>query len=149
MRQAQCIDTGCAPPAARRWSFSDGAAELASLRRIVARECGGLGVRADEVDGVVLAVDELAANARVFGPYELRLYTDPPGWGVADRCPDGAEVVTAGLAGGPDIPSLDESGRGLLIVSSLFPDYRVASTVVPPNLAGKEIRFTFGRGGGR
>lgn len=131
--------------AARRWFFSGQAEELASLRQIVTWECHELGVPNEDVEAAVLAVDELAANAQVFGPFELRLYTAPLGWGIADCCPTGADKVLAHLTGGQKIPSLDEDGRGLLIVRSLFPRYEVTAVTVSPGLPGKEVRFMLSR----
>jgi len=126
---------------AARWRLSGLAEELHAVRRIVAEGCAWLAVPAELTDAAVLAVDELATNAQIFGPYELRLYTDPPGWGVADRCPAGIDRVAGLLAGGQGIPSMDEDGRGLLIVATLFPEHRVRPTILPPDHPGKEVRF--------
>lgn len=137
--------------AARCWYFTGRREELASLRRIVAWESPRLGLGEAETDRVVLAVDELATNARVYGPYELRMYRDPAGWGVADCRAGGSSLVATHLTGDHEVPSMDECGRGLLIVGTLFPDFEVVAARVPPKLPGKEIRLTVagaGTGGG-
>lgn len=127
--------------ATRSWYFVGRDADMASLRRIVAWETRRAGADDDVVDSTVLAADELATNALAFGPFELRLYTDPLGWAVADACPAGTSDVAAHLTGDQTIPSLDEDGRGLLIVGTLFPDFQVRPTTVPPDRSGKEVRF--------
>lgn len=140
---ARASRTCTSPPAlARAWYFLGRGVELASLRRIVAQESRRLGLAGDVVDRIVLALNEIATNAAVYGPYELRMYTDPAAWGVADCCADGASTVAAHLAGDQETPSLDEDGRGLLVVGALFPGHQVLPAHVPPNLAGKEVRLT-------
>ena len=100
-------------------------------------------------DYAVLAVDELATNAVLHGvpPYELRLYTDPAGWGVVDHA-DGVITVHARLSriGEAHVAGefpLSETGRGLLLVGRLYPGRCGVRAVL--NRCGrpaKEVAFT-------
>jgi hypothetical protein len=93
-------------------------------RRIVAGELAGAQVGAELAD-VELAVDEMVSNARLHapGPYELRVIF---GWSgvrvaVVDSGADHAELdrkLRRAAAGGA---SEGESGRGLQIITGLFP----------------------------
>lgn len=94
-------------------------------RRIASRVLTRLGA-GDQLDDVELAVCELVTNARTHAPppYELRIFIDATSVmfavadggtdheSLADRWPQAADAGT---------PSLQESGRGLLVIAALFP----------------------------
>lgn len=126
----------------RCWHFTADAAELAVVRRFAAAECAARGIPGEAAEAVVLAVDELAANARRYGPFELRRYDDPFGFGVVDGCPVGADEVARCLRRIWPDEAAAEAGRGLLIVGSLFPGCQVYSATLRDGADGKEIRFT-------
>lgn len=93
-------------------------------RRLVTEVLAGAGVQA-ELPDVELAVGELVTNARLYapGPYELRILFDRAFVKIAvmDSGADHAELARkfrqAAAGGAAD----GESGRGLQIVTGLFP----------------------------
>lgn len=93
-------------------------------RRIVADALAAAGVKA-ELPDVELAVNELVTNARqhVPGPYELRIVFERASVkvavvdGGADHAEPARRLLDAAAGGVAD----GESGRGLQIVTGLFP----------------------------
>lgn len=139
---------------ARCWHL-EGPRLVVDARRIVCRECRRLDLSDALVDDAVLAVDELATNAILHGsaPYELRLYQDPLGWGVIDHA-DGVATIHACLSEAADgCPEVDEfppceAGRGLLLVSGLYPGACYVRAVVDVwGRPAKEVAFAFPEGG--
>jgi anti-sigma regulatory factor (Ser/Thr protein kinase) len=112
----------------------------------VSRECAKLGIPPDVTGEAELAVNELISNAvqHGLGPYELRLYADPPAWGVVD-CAGGIAVVRTYLDKAGQEPTMaelaEEHGRGLRIVGSLF-SCDVYATIDACGRRAKEVTFT-------
>jgi hypothetical protein len=93
-------------------------------RQIVADVLAGAGL-AGELPDAELAVSELVTNARQHapGPYELRIYVDPAAVKIAvmDGGADHIDVARKLVRAAAGLASGGESGRGLQIVTGLFP----------------------------
>jgi hypothetical protein len=106
--------------------YLHGPAPERRARRLVTDVLADLGM-AEEIDDVQLAVCEMVTNARKHAPppYELRIFicaeivkvavTD--GGTDLDALADRLAQTAAG------VPSLEESGRGLQVITALFPNY--------------------------
>jgi anti-sigma regulatory factor (Ser/Thr protein kinase) len=122
-------------------------------RRLVAGVLAAAGIRA-ELGDVEVAVNELVTNARQHapGPYELRIVFERASVKVAvvDGGADHAELArrfTGAVSGG----AVDgESGRGLQIVTGLFPGaWGTAPTATCTGVTpAKQVWITIGTGGG-
>lgn len=93
-------------------------------RRLVAGVLAKVGSK-DAVPDVELAVNELVANAlqHAPGPYELRIIVTSAAVKIAvmDGGDDHADLARRLAHAGVGMPSGGETGRGLQIVSGLFP----------------------------
>jgi len=93
-------------------------------RRIVADVLAGAGL-AGELPDAELAVSELVTNARQHapGPYELRVYVHPAAVKIAvmDCGADHIDVARRLVQAAAGLACDGESGRGLQIVTGLFP----------------------------
>ena len=94
-------------------------------RRLVTEVLTDLGI-VEEVDDVQLAVCEMVTNARRHAPqpYELRIFicAEVVKVAVTDGGAD-LDALAARLAEtAAGVPSLEESGRGLQVITALFPD---------------------------
>jgi hypothetical protein len=121
-------------------------------RRLVTEVLARAGVEAD-LDAVELAVHELVANARQHapGPYELRIVFRDTSVTIAvmDGGADHAELTRKLLLAAVDRPAEGESGRGLQIVTGLFPgSWGIGpATTCTGRIPAKQVWITIGRSG--
>jgi hypothetical protein len=122
-------------------------------RRLVADVLGAAGIRA-ELGDVEVAVNELVTNARQHapGPYELRIVFERASVKVAvvDGGADHAELARRFLSAMSGGAVDGESGRGLQIVTGLFPGaWGTGPTATCTGLTpAKQVWITIGTGGG-
>jgi hypothetical protein len=119
-------------------------------RDIVGTLLAGLGCT-DEVFDAQLAVQELVTNALRYAPppHELRIFITPVDVeiAVADGGADHRSVAERLTEAPEETLSVDESGRGLRIVSALFPGACGAAPApaAPGYPAGKQVWITVPR----
>lgn len=140
----------------RAWDLGDPPQAPARTRSLVRQALGGLSVTGQAADDILLAADELVANAceHGSGPRELRI-----SWDAGELL---CEVVDADLAHwpamappegpvlpGPDdlgglVAALEEHGRGLGLVRRLCDRCGVHRTrlLTRPAVVGKGVWFT-------
>lgn len=120
-------------------------------RRLAVQTLEAAGLR-DELPDIELAVSELVANARQHapGPYELRIILQPALVTVAvvDGGADHLELVHKLTRAAAGEMAEGESGRGLQIVTGLFPGCWGAgpATTCTGAAPAKQVWITVGRG---